>query len=89
LFLYCFYQIRQIVQKFISFTKFIYFYPQVPGQPMEFNHNQSGIQYKDEGPIQYFTVPTFTLTTRHILPIHYLYNWYILNLRKCFQLSIA
>ena len=25
---------------------------------MEFNHNQSGMQYKDEGPIQYFTVPT-------------------------------
>ena len=43
---------------FLSFTKFIYFYPQVPGKPMEFNHNQSGIQYKDEGPMQYFTVPT-------------------------------
>ena len=25
---------------------------------MEFNHNHSGIQYKDEGPMQYFTVPT-------------------------------
>ncbi|XP_052095905.1 uncharacterized protein LOC127731087 [Mytilus californianus] len=30
----------------------------VPGTPMIYTHNESGIQYKDEGPLQYFTVPT-------------------------------
>lgn len=35
---------------------------QVPGIPMIFTHNESGIQYKDEGPLQYFTVPTQKLT---------------------------
>ncbi|XP_052095904.1 uncharacterized protein LOC127731085 [Mytilus californianus] len=34
----------------------------VPGTPMMFTHNESGIQYKDEGPLQYFTVPTQKLT---------------------------
>ncbi|CAC5401969.1 unnamed protein product [Mytilus coruscus] len=34
----------------------------VPGTPMIYTHNESGIQYKDEGPLQYFTVPTQKLT---------------------------
>lgn len=31
---------------------------QVPGSPMEFHHNDSGIRYLDEGPMQSFVVST-------------------------------
>ena len=30
----------------------------VPGKPMEYYHNESSQQYKDEGQIQYFVIPT-------------------------------
>ena len=43
--------------------KFMYVNLQVPGQPIEFTYNDSGITYKDEGPIQYITVSTQRLTS--------------------------